>query len=113
MPGQAVIVTGASAVPDTAGLIVSAYVPSPMYNVIPAASLLTPLTIVQYGVPEVPGPESEQLGIVRSTYKVVVAARAASEQDRTAPEIKATPPTRHASFMPSAWLRAGGSASGK
>jgi hypothetical protein len=32
-PGQAVILSGLAAVPDATGLIVSAYLPQPIYNV--------------------------------------------------------------------------------
>src|SRR4051812_23726636 len=70
-----------------------------MYSVNPAASLPTPLTTLQYGVVDVPGPESEQFDAVRSTYRAVVAARATSGHPSAAPDSKDATPTLTASLM--------------
>jgi len=61
------MVIGEAAVPETVGLIDSAYVPLPMFRVKPAASFETPLVMVQNGASAVPMPVSLQIGLVLST----------------------------------------------
>src|SRR3954453_7858478 len=76
--GPPVVVTtiGALAVPDAPNAMSPAYVPAPTATVCPATAIATPCRIVQNGTAALPGPESEQAPLARSTNKVLGAAPA-------------------------------------